>query len=246
MKKYGLIASGFLIAIPPLLTVINIAQNGSSTPDGRTPTQILGVAAGTAGPDDVARLSKADVMQLFYALPAHGPVELDGEYTAVLVDVGVLSSGSAWFTHNLFGDGRWLGKGFRAIGSGEADTTQSSATDASTKGGGYNLFAGSSRDDFGGDDHAMQDEPDEIVRLREFDTYAGPSQIDERESFHLDYGRHNSGTVQSMRDEIRRINDRLYLGMGHMALGGGAINPAPFLLVGPAKRPARAKIDEAN
>jgi hypothetical protein len=36
-----------------------------------------------------------------------------------------------------------------------------------------------------------------------------------------------------MRDEIRMINDNLYIGMGHMALGGGSINPAPFLLIGP-------------
>ncbi len=242
MKKKGLIVPGILVALPLLLTAINIAQNGSSTPDGRTPDEILGVSAEAAGAEDVARLDKADVMQLFYALPAPGPAELDGEYQAVLVDVGVLSAGSAWFTHNLFGDGRWLGKGFRAIEPGAADTTQSNAA----KGGGYNLFAGSSNYDFRDADPAMQSAADEIIRLREFDTYAGPSQIDERESFHLDYGRHNSGTVQSMRDEIRKINQRLYLGMGHMALGGGAINPAPFLLIGPAKGPARAKSDEAD
>jgi hypothetical protein len=38
-----------------------------------------------------------------------------------------------------------------------------------------------------------------------------------------------------MRDEIRKINDHLFIGLGHMALGGGKINPAPFALVGPAK-----------
>jgi len=38
-----------------------------------------------------------------------------------------------------------------------------------------------------------------------------------------------------MRDEIRKINDHLFIGIGYMGLGGGSINPAPFVLIGPAK-----------
>ncbi len=57
-------------------------------------------------------------------------------------------------------------------------------------------------------------------------------QIDERESFHLVYKAYNGGMVHSMHDEVRRINDRLYLCMGYMAAGGGSINPAPFYLFG--------------
>lgn len=43
-------------------------------------------------------------------------------------------------------------------------------------------------------------------------------------------GAYNGGTVASMHDELRKIIDDLYPGMSHAALGGGAINPAPFLL----------------
>jgi hypothetical protein len=35
-----------------------------------------------------------------------------------------------------------------------------------------------------------------------------------------------------MRDEIRKINDKLYIGMGAMAASGGTINPMPFILSG--------------
>ena len=38
-----------------------------------------------------------------------------------------------------------------------------------------------------------------------------------------------------MRDEIRQINDNLFIGAGYMGLGGGPINPAPFALIGPPK-----------
>jgi hypothetical protein len=64
-------------------------------------------------------------------------------------------------------------------------------------------------------------------------TYIGASNIDRKMSFHLDYSPYNSGLVHSMHDEIRKINDNLYIGMGYMAAGGGSINPAPFVLVGP-------------
>jgi len=61
-------------------------------------------------------------------------------------------------------------------------------------------------------------------------TYIGPSAIDTRTSFHLDYDSYNTGLVHSMRDEVRKINDNLYICMG---IGGGAINPASFVLLGP-------------
>jgi len=57
------------------------------------------------------------------------------------------------------------------------------------------------------------------------------------------YRAYNGGLVHSMHDEIRKINDTLYMGMGYMAAGGGSINPAPFILyekpsawVGPDKK----------
>lgn len=69
-------------------------------------------------------------------------------------------------------------------------------------------------------------------RKRKMDTYIATSAFDEKDSMHLDYSPYNTGLVHSMHDEIRKINDSLFLGMGHMAAGGGAINPAPFVLYG--------------
>lgn len=69
-------------------------------------------------------------------------------------------------------------------------------------------------------------------RKRMMDTYIATSAFDEKDSMHLDYSPYNTGLVHSMHDEIREINDSLFLGMGHMAAGGGAINPAPFVLYG--------------
>jgi hypothetical protein len=64
------------------------------------------------------------------------------------------------------------------------------------------------------------------------DTFIGPSRFDGKPSFHLVYAAHNRGLNHSMRDEIRRINDRLWLGMGCLAWDLDTLNPTPFLLYG--------------
>ena len=114
-----------------------------------------------------------------------------------------------FFTHHVFGPDRWVGK---AVFPFEKD-----------KGSGYNIFASKGKDG-----------QEVLFRTRKVDTYSGKSLIDGKDSFHLDYSPYNSGTVHSMHDEPRKINDNIFLGMGYMGLGGGSINPAPFLLIGPA------------
>ena len=54
-------------------------------------------------------------------------------------------------------------------------------------------------------------------------------------AFQVDYGGFNPGLIHSMRDEIRQVNANLYIGAGYMALGGGYLNPAPFVLEGPVR-----------
>jgi hypothetical protein len=146
-------------------------------------------------------------MQLFYAAPAPEFSSMNGQYRAKILSVGVMAFATDFFTHHFFGPGRWEGKAFFPF--------------ETARGWGYNLFAVT------GDG----EEP-AISRTRRMDTYVGKSNIDDRDSFHLNYSPHNSGLVGSMHDEIRKINDQLFLGMGYMAAGGGSINPAPFVLYG--------------
>jgi hypothetical protein len=202
----GLVAMG----LPVVLTVINIIQNGIGGYKGQTVESILGRPAAEASVADLMRLSKARLMQLFYAAPPPGVADLDGEYQAQLIPVGVLAGATAFYTHHFFGPGRWIGKAFKPLKNAAEQ--------------GYNLFnAGSPANQ------------ETVARTRSMRTYIGPSKIDREESLHLDYSPFNTGLVHTMHDEIRRINTDLYLGMGYMALGGGSINPAPFVVYGPAQ-----------
>jgi hypothetical protein len=207
MKAFKIIfiVVGALILLTIVLTGINIFQKGGAY-DGRSMEKILGVSPPKATIEDIKKLSKADVFQLYYAASAPVFQDFKGEYAAVTVDVGIMATGAGYYTHHFFGPGRWEGKAFYPS---EKD-----------KGYGYNIFK-----DAGG----------RIYRARKMDTQIGPSDYDGKPAFKLNYGAYNSGTVQSMRDEVRKINDNLFLGLGYMALGGGSINPAPFALIGPAK-----------
>ena len=207
MRKKIIIILVIVISAVVLLMGINILQKGTGGWDGRSMKEILGKPAAQADIEDIKKLSKAEVFQLFYAAPAPVFSEMKGEYRAETLAVGIMAFSADYFTHHFFGPGMWLGKAFYPF---EKDS-----------GWGYNLFKGKA-----------EDGSEKVFRTRKMNTWVGPSTIDERISFHLNYGPYNGGMVHSMHDEIRKINDRLYLGMGYMAAGGGSINPAPFVLYG--------------
>jgi len=211
--KKSFISASVALFVNILLTVINILQAGKRYPDGRTLKDIIGKNPDEAGFNDIEKLSRKDKMQLFYTAGCPDFMSLKGEYKAKVLSGGVLGPASELFTHHVFPTGgitlktHWEGKAF--------------LPEKQNSGYGYNLFTDSS-------DSAQ------TLRIRKFRTYMGPTTIgrDGRNSIHLVYHDFNSGAVRSMHDELRKINDRLFICAGYMALGGGAINPAPFVLTG--------------
>ncbi|MBU0991617.1 MAG: hypothetical protein KJ737_03895 [Proteobacteria bacterium] len=211
-----LIIGGISAMVMITLNVINILQAGSKKPDGRTMAEILGVAPETATYGDIEKLSRKDKMQLFYAAGTPDFSTFNGEYEARILSGGILGKSSALFTHHVFPTGKitfrtaWIGKAFKPL-----------ATDS---GIGYNIFS-----------QKTSASAVSKRRLRPMRTSMGPSKAgkDGKMSFLVDYSADNTGTIHSMRDEIRQINDTLFIGTGYMGLGGGPINPAPFALIGP-------------
>lgn len=205
MIKKLLIGLGIVVFATLIMVAVNIIQNGSGTADGRTMGQILGIPVDAATATDVQNLSKSDIFQLFLAAKAPTLAEMNGEFKAELVNAGALGFFANWYSHNVMGPGYWLGKAFQA--------------ETVTKGHGYNLFKG--------------DEIKPVLRTMRMETAIASSEYDEKPSMFLIYAKYNDGLNHSMKDEIRRINDKLYLGLGGLGWSGGSLNPAPFLLVGP-------------
>jgi hypothetical protein len=200
-----------------LLNIVNILQAGSKKPDGRTMKQILGSSPEKAKYEDIEKLSRSEKMQLFYAAESPDLNNINGEYQAKLLSGGVLGGSSAYFTHHFFPFGKltlttqWIGKGFLSNGS--------------NTGIGYNVFTQPKGNTL------------KTHRIRKITTSMAPTKIgkDGKRSFHIDYSKSNTGAIRSMRDELRKVNNNLYIGAGYMGLGGGSLNPAPFALIGPPK-----------
>lgn len=99
--------------------------------------------------------------------------------------------------------GRWLAKAFTPEGP--------------DGGRGYNVFIIGDR----------------VVRGTRMRTSVGPSRHDSKPSLHLDYSAYMKGPLGTMRDEIRRVADGLYLGVGTAGYTRWMRRPFPFLLEGP-------------
>jgi hypothetical protein len=72
-----------------------------------------------------------------------------------------------------------------------------------------------------------------LVRIMLNKTSMVSSVFDGRPSFQLSYREYNTFYTNTMTDEVRKVNDRLYLGIGRLTLTLGKYNPMPFVLMGP-------------
>ncbi len=205
IKKISIVIAVILI-IQILVVGINILQNGFGGWDGRTVDEILGVKAEHATVADIDKLSKSEVKQLFYAADAPVFTKIKGEYKAKMVPAGILYKVTEFYAHNLMGPGHWEAKGFYPF--------------EKRKGQGYNMFT------------LRTDGESKSIRTLRMDTFMGNSIFDDKESFHLVYEAYNDDHNHTMRDEIRMINERLYIGLGYSIWNLGAFNSAPFVLYG--------------
>lgn len=185
--------------------VVNLVLNGFSGWGSETAEAILGVPVASADLEAVRRLSRSQVLQLFHAAEAPVFSEMRGEYKAEVLPLGPFKAVADFYTHNLFGPGRWQGKAFYPL--------------LENAGWGYNIF-----------DAGKRKKVNWQARTCRMNTYLGPSNMDDKMSFHLDYRPWNGFLNATMHDELRKINDHLFLGMGYMGAGGGPVNPAPFLV----------------
>jgi hypothetical protein len=153
---------------------------------------------------ELRRMSHSELVKIFRKLAPPSLEEMDGEYLATALD----QSGRL---QNLLASflvnlpGLWLGKAFHPI--------------SSTEGKGYNFFLTGNG----------------IRRTLPMGTSVGPSDVTPGPSYHVDYSRFHSGFILgSGRDEIRRVAEGLYLGVGRMTYTRAAGRRLhPFLLEGP-------------
>ncbi len=77
--------------------------------DGRSVNEILSMPAENATPEDIDKLPKKDVLQLFLAASSPEFSEIKGEYEARVVSPNRISD---FYSEHMMGPGEWEGKGF--------------------------------------------------------------------------------------------------------------------------------------
>ncbi|MDT8272635.1 MAG: hypothetical protein RRA35_05525 [Desulfomonilia bacterium] len=182
--------------------------------------------------EDLQTLSRAQLIGVFHQLISPEVGEMKGEYRAALLDSGnrlnrLLSVFSMYFIWGL-----WMHKAFEP-------TSQE-------RGHGYNTFLTSLDHDHENPfvslgaavgqalrTRTSRTLPRRTARIIRNATHIGPSRFDNRTSFHLVYRAYNGFPVSTMHDEVRKINDTLFLGLGTLSVTGGTWNVFPFVLMGP-------------
>lgn len=135
-------------------------------------------------------LKQDQLMRLYLTLPCPTMREMEGEFRGNLLDTGkfwIIKKPLAYFALNSpLNQGKWLGKGFATLSEGE--------------GHGYNSYQR-----FGKTRHVYP-----------MKTKIAKSIYDGEDVFELDYTAYHSGAgFINMIDEVRKVNDELYLGIGN-------------------------------
>lgn len=182
--------------------------------------------------EDLMKLNRKELMDLFRRLDAPSMEEMHGEYRASLLDNGHILARLVSWLYLYFCYGTWQHKAFEPLGheSGHGYntfiTTESSIPENVYKAFAMKIvvilkalfrFCYTQR----------------LARIMLNKTSLVSSVFDNKPSFQLSYREYNSFFTSTMTDEIRKVNDRLYLGIGRLTIILGKFNPQPFMLIGP-------------
>lgn len=182
--------------------------------------------------EDLMKLSRKQSMNLFQQLDAPSMPEMKGEYRAALLDSGYIINMflAKMYLHFTWGD--WQHKAFEPLdqqhghGYNTFITTQSRLYE--------NYFAAVIMKILSVLRSLFRlNNPQRLARIMLNKTSIVTSVFDGRPSFQLSYRDYNTFFTNTMTDEVRKVNDNLYLGIGRLTVTFGKFNPMPFVMIGP-------------
>jgi hypothetical protein len=184
------------------------------------------------GYEDLMKLNRKQIMEMFSLLDAPAMSEMKGEYRAALLDSGYVINIflAKLYLHFTWGD--WQHKAFEPLGE--------------TYGHGYNTFVTTQpklyENYFVASCMKMLsivrslfrlNNPQRLARIMLNKTAIVSSVFDGRPSFQLSYRDYNTFYTDTMTDEVRKVNDKLFLCIGRLTITFDKFNPMPFMMIGP-------------
>ena len=178
------------------------------------------------------KLNRKQLMGLFCQLKAPSMSEMQGEYRAALLDPGHVLGRFVQWLYLYFIYGTWQHKAFEPLDE--------------NSGHGYNTFIKTASKLYENVFVATIMKPFNILRsffrlsytqrlarIMLNKTSVVSSVFDSKPSFQLSYKEYNTFYTSTMTDEVRKLNENLYLGIGRLTIIFGKYNPQPFVLMGP-------------
>ncbi len=182
--------------------------------------------------EDLLNLNRKQLMELFFQLEAPSMSEMRGEYRAFLLDSGHIVNMFLARLYLHFTWGNWQHKAFEPLDRAH--------------GHGYNTFIATQSKLYENYFAAVfmkiaglacslfrLNNPRRMARIMLNKTSIVVSVFDGRPSFQLSYRDYNTFFTNTMTDEVRKVNDNLFLGIGRLTVTFGKFNPMPFVMIGP-------------
>ena len=182
--------------------------------------------------EDLLKLNRKQLMDLFRRLDAPAMAEMHGEYRAALLDSGYVINRLLSRQYLYLTWGNWQHKAFEPTDD--------------RHGHGYNTFITTEPDLHENYFIALfmkiisilksffrANNTQRLARIMLNQTAMVSSVFDGRPSFELSYKAYNTFFTNTMTDEVRKINSTLYLGIGRLTVTFGKYNFMPFVLMGP-------------
>ncbi len=185
-------------------------ENTGSAVNGQSAEQSFPVTENWSV-EGLLAMSRQDVLDLWRDAPGASLQDMQGHFMGLIPNAGdskqQRETGVFMYNEVSPNGGYWLGKAFTKTGENEGE--------------GYNRFRQS----------------DGTIRFTQrFTTEVGPSVVDGRPSLLMYYGAFNSRSGNIV-DEIRKLDDWIYLGIGtNLQKDGQRSEPGHFMLVGPTDR----------
>ncbi|HNZ65087.1 MAG TPA: hypothetical protein PKJ10_04560 [Smithella sp.] len=182
--------------------------------------------------EDLMTLNRKQLMALFFELDAPSMSEMRGEYRAALLDSGYIINMflAKMYLHFTWGD--WQHKAFEPLDENHGHGYNTFVTTPSTLYENYFVavfmkIVSIIRS------FCRLHNPQRLARIMLNKTSIGSSVFDHRPVFQLSYRDYNTFFTSTMTDEVRKVNDNLFLGIGRLTITFGKYNPMPFVMIGP-------------
>lgn len=184
------------------------------------------------GYEDLMKLNRKQLMALFFKLDAPSMSEMRGEYCAALLDSGYVINIVLAKLYLHFTWGNWQHKAFEPLDENHGHGYNTFVTTQSTLYENYFVavfmkIASIARSLF------RLNNPQRLARIMLNKTSIVTSVFDGRPAFQLSYRDYNTFYTNTMTDEVRKVNDNLFLGIGRLTVTFGKFNPMPFVMIGP-------------